>query len=361
MKQFHQSMSLVLALASATAGPAAVQTPNAHGMPQPPAETTVWGAPTNGLRAGIHLVEDGSGRLSDRVRVGDKLRSVCVVQNVSEQAITFTTSSPRFQCPTIHDDGGRLVSMSTPEYDMPVQPVSHTLVPGESLDFGLLPCLFAPHPAALFDQTDRSTAHVLVAEGKYELSCVLELSRQKPDDWSGRLATGQLEVEILPPDRAKLTEHAASVLRKGADHFDLRLVYFGDEKPRLRSLRLNHDSIMESFPAHWTSVEIDRQQVEAIIDHLAKEGFLWRIVAEKLDEQKPKYFLGINLGNELGSKDPGQRLRGYHVSLGWTPSVREKLQRLQKILDGPAATALGQLIAQPELQPAAEDAPAKAL
>ena len=123
---------------------------------------------------------------------------------------------------------------------------------------------------------------------------------------------------------------------------------------------MDHDSLQEACPPKWASVEIDRKQVEAIIDHLAKEGYLWRIVAEKPDQGAfagPRYSFAISLGNELASKEPSHRLRGYAISLGWTPAVRDRLQRLQKVLDRRAATALGQLIAQPELQSAGEDAP----
>jgi hypothetical protein len=353
-------MFLAAAMVCTIGGSVEARAGGADALATDAAKATAWGAPRDGLRAGIRLVQEGPNRRAGAVRVGDVARPVCVVDNISERTITFTTFRPMLQHPTIHDAQGRTVDVWMPADDIPVQVVNHRLAPGESLDLELTPCLFAPNPDPLTDQTDRFTARVLLAEGKYRLSCMLDLSGQKQDDWSGRLATGQLDLDVLPPDRDRLTERVASALRQGADHFALKVVYSGNEKRPLRSLRLDHNSLQEACPPKWASVEIDRKQVEAIIDHLAKEGYLWRIVVEKPDQGAlagPRYSFAISLGNALASKEPNHRLRDHTISLGWTPGVRERLQRLQKVLDGRAATALGQLIAQPELQSAGEDAP----
>ena len=345
----HQPLGRAWDRATASLPPTA----DTDGSPEGVAMSTAWGAPRDGLRAGIRLLEAGSDVRVGTIRVGDKARPVCVVHNVSNRTIKFTTFKPVLLSPMIRDTRGRLVNLWTPPWDGPVQPVSHTLAPGKVFSLGVSECLFAPNPDPLIDQAGQYTARVQVGEGKYKMSCEIDLPSQKPGDWSGRLKTGQLDLEVLPPDREKLTERVASTLRRGADHFALKVFYSGSEKPPLRSLRLNHDGIAETFPPTWTTVDIDRKQVNAILEGLARQGYLWRIVADsrdKLASADPQYVLSIDLGNELAARDPEHRLRSYPISLGWTPAVREELQRLRKVLEGQAATALDQLIAQPRLQ-----------
>lgn len=328
---------------------------------QDEARATAWGAPRDGLRAGIRLLEAGSDVEIGAIRLGDKARPVCVVRNVSERPITFTAHNPMLLFPAIRDARGRRVSLSTPEWTGPVQLVPHRLAPGGSLEFGLPVCLFAPDPHALISPGDQQTARVQAGEGRYKISCEISLAGHRPGDWSGNLETGQLDFEILPPDRDVLTEQIASTLRRGADRFALKVFYSSESGKPLRSVRLNHLGFPEALRPTWTSVEIDRGQVEAIIEGLAKEGFLWRIVADrrdKLQSGSSQYVLSIDLGNELAAADPSHRLRGFVLSLGWTPGVRDELRRLRRCLDGEAAAALDRLIAQPELQEAADAAPA---
>jgi beta-lactamase regulating signal transducer with metallopeptidase domain len=327
--------------------------------PRVEAPATAWGASRHGLRAGIRLIEAGSDVEIDAIRLGEKVRPVCLVQNVSDQPIEFTTYNPILLPPVIRDARGRPVVMSIPESIGPTQPESHMLTLGGSLEFGLPVCLFASDPHALIDPGDPPTAAVRAGEGRYRISCEFSIPALRPGDWSGGLETGQLDFEILPPDRDKLTERIASRLRRGADHFALKVFYSGNGGP-LRSLRLNHLGLPERLPSTWTSLEIDRGQVEAIIDGLAREGFLWRLVAERsgeLPSDDPQYLLSISLGNELAAPDPNYRLREHVLFLGWKPGVRDALRRLRKCLDPEAATVLDRLIAQPELQEEADAAP----
>ena len=206
-------------------------------------------------------------------------------------------------------------------------------------------CLLAPRqPIYEGTATHRFPAGV----GRYKFSCELVLGSGREGVGPTRLRTGQLDIKVLAPDERELTDRTAKALRERTRPFSLKVVRMADKASPLRSLWLTTYDPKVTFPKHWQTVRIDREQADAIIQHLASVGYLWRTIAEPYDEVRsapPSYFLSVSLGTEsepAGLSDLGA------MPLGSGPTMMAKLRGLRKVLRGDAAGAMDQLLATAE-------------
>ncbi len=308
------------------------------------ADTSIaWGEPNGGLRAGLRLFRpvlgaDPATKPKPRIRVGQVVDCEVVVENVSGETIQFTSkqvAGPCLRVLSVRDAAGRRVEVGGPAYDGPVGSVRHSLGPGDQVRLPVASCGFAPSFPIYCDA--RQTTWAPVGPGKYRLSASTSLT-------GGGLRTGELELEVLPPNKAELTDRVAAALKKRTDEFAFKVVAMTDEQTGLRSLRLLTYEPKGKYPDHWTTVQIDRRQAEAIIQHLAAAGHLWRTVAEPYEEQrfaKPSYFLSVSLGDE---SEPSRVTDLAPIPLDWGPSTERKLKDLKETLAGDAAAAMGELL-----------------
>jgi hypothetical protein len=302
-----------------------------------------WGEAVRGLQAGIRLADERS-----EVRVGGWLNAVCALRNTSDQPIHFTVYHPLLWTPSLRTRDGKAVSVAPPWYDGPAQPQRHQLDPGRSVEFRFVECVVAPQKPIY---SNRMEAWAEAGAGHYQASATVRLSRS-PDtgDWEGELQAGAMPLEVLPADARDVAERVKTVLWASADAFTLKFVYLGDAKPPRPALRLMCNGLRGDYPAHWTTVEIARDQVEAILNHLAAMGYLARTVTEPRDDKRlapPCYFLSISLGNTLDG-GPNHVRDLPPLPLGWDASTDEAFQSLRKVLQGPAGKAMDEFLAKIE-------------
>jgi hypothetical protein len=298
-----------------------------------------WGQAVKGLQAGISYNNDSAESVPGHVRVGDRVSTKLTVRNVGKVAISFTTVGPVFRRPTITDTTGKPLHVSTVAYDGPAARLKHQLKPSESMTFDFNSCSVAPRRPIY--NTDGG--HFFAGPGKYKVSATLFLHRINKGDWTGRLDAGTLDLEVIPPNEEKLTRRVSFVLKKRANELNCRVVYLGLAEPKLRSVRLLSPGMTESIRPHWSTARIDRTTAIAIIDCLAKEGHLWRAVAEPestAEWPQTSYFLAVEVGS-----------RPHHtmmIPLPWS-SMKQQIQKLQQAVSGDAADALAKILDQPLL------------
>ena len=301
-----------------------------------------WGKPADGLRAGLRLfrpvpVADRAPKPKPEIRVGQVVHCDVVVENVSGETIHFTSEQAAGPCRvlSVRDAAGRRVEVGGPAYDGPVGSMRHSLGTGDQAELPVASCGFAPTFPIYCDA--RQTTWACVGPGKYRLSASTSLT-------GGGLRTGELELEVLPPNEAELTARVAAALEKRTDQFAFKVVAMTDQRTGLRSLRLLTYEPKGKYPDHWTTVQIDREQADAIIRHLAEAGYLWRTVAEPYDERrftKPSYFLSVSLGDE---SEPARVTDLAPIPLDWGPATETKLKDLREALAGDAVAAMDELL-----------------
>ena len=297
-----------------------------------------WGKPEGGLRAGLRLfrpvpVAELGRSPKPQIRIGDVAHFGVVVENVSSETIQFTSDPGAL---SIHDAAGHRVEVGVPPYDGPGGgSVRHRLSPGDQADVPVARCVFAPRFPIYCDR--QQTAWASVGPGKYRLSVPAGVI-------AGSLLTGELELEVLPPDKTALSDRVAAASKEGIDQFTLKVVGMTDQQMGLRSLRLLTFEPKTKYPDNWSTAVIDRAQAEAVIRHMAEAGYLWRSVAEPRDEKrlgKPCYFLSISLGDGLSLNSTTET---GSIPLDWGPSTETKLRNLKDVLTGEAAAAMDKLL-----------------
>jgi len=309
---------------------------------------TVWGKPVTGLQAGLRMVP-----LPLQVRVGRYTPPAeLVVRNVSKRAMSFTIGRGPHP-PVLHTADGREIRSWRKPISRPIlPPILHTLPPGKSLRRPVASCLLAPR-RPIYEGT--ATHWLPIGAGRYKLSCALVLGSGREGVGPTRLRTGQLDLDVLALDERELTDRTAKALRERTRPFSLKVVRMADKASPLRSLWLTTYDPKVTLPKHWQTVRIDREQANAIIQHLASAGYLWRTIAEPHGEARsapPSYFLSVALGDE---SDPAGLSDLGPMPLGWGPTMMAKLRALRKVLRGDAAGAMDRLLAAAErtVRPAA--------
>ncbi len=155
------------------------------------------------------------------------------------------------------------------------------------------------------------------------------------DMWEDGKSRGILKFEVKKPDP---TAERVKKLKASIDSFILALRYHGpQDKPLYRSVVLSVPRAdVKAMPGfdHYT---ISEKQAEKIIDHLADDGFLGKaldVTNAKIDPPGgPFYSMQVNVG----------KMRLYK-HLGWDLKMLERLDGLQKVLDGDAAKAMNKLL-----------------
>ena len=190
----------------------------------------------------------------------------------------------------------------------------------------------------------------LLPRGGTRSHAICAVLKQTDDDWEGALSTKRIPLEVLPPDREEFTRRVASALKQGDDCFNLKLVCMSDKDNPFRSLRLTTYEPEDEYPDHWISVPIERKQMEAIVEFLAAEGYLYDAFTRTHPPnglQAPCYFLNVSLGRE---SEPSRYVDLPWIDLGWDLETVRRLQDLRDVLKGTAAEGIDKLLAALEPQ-----------
>jgi hypothetical protein len=158
--------------------------------------STAWGKQVDGLQAGIRLKaidilnaanQWEATQPGGKIHQGSVLRFEVIVRNVSKQEVRLKYIQPSgWPC---SEDGQDL--KFTPAY-LGGKPILYekTLQPGEDWEVAQLNITTRkPKPAESFSGLR------LLEQGKFKVSCPSVLMQEK----KGKLATGEVEVEIVPP------------------------------------------------------------------------------------------------------------------------------------------------------------------
>ncbi len=161
----------------------------AHLSPEGP---VAWGEEVNGLRAGISL------ELGERAyHVGETVSFVFRVANVSSDPIHLSdTSLPLLGwTPIVTDRNGRRMAVNnlSPIYNILTQPAERSLAPGETVILGSFD--LSIRPPGWKGETKGTT--LLASPGKYRISQPYRFQASKPNDWSGELQSGWLDLDIV--------------------------------------------------------------------------------------------------------------------------------------------------------------------
>ncbi|MBW7988940.1 MAG: hypothetical protein FVQ84_02810 [Planctomycetes bacterium] len=191
----------------------------------------------------------------------------------------------------------------------------HTLKPGESIRLHTKNYVLAPR-RPVFKREKNGGRYCIeisaTSPGKYQVGYGREVWLLKdenqpvhrfndPEAQRIHLHTGWADLVVLLGDREALSKRVASELRRAVDQFNLKIVRMAEEGSPLRSLRLTVLEPKSQYPEFWSTVQISRQEAEAIIGHLERTDYLWRTVAEPYDSKAfpiPSYFLSLSLGDE---------------------------------------------------------------
>ena len=136
---------------------------------------------------------------------------------------------------------------------------------------------------------------------------------------------------------AKTTQHVAKLNAAWAA-FTLDLRYFGEQGKPFYNLTLRVPQVKDKRRAFSPAVQLTKKQVLAIIDHLAKDGYLRRAgnQANKdlMAPRGPTYGLFVRGPNALE----------LYEFLGWDLKMLRRLDALCTVLDGDAAAKMDLLI-----------------
>ena len=210
--------------------------------------------------------------------------------------------------------------------------------------------VYYPRPHRL----SRIVAHTV--PGKYRVAYEFTVHSVAALEKSFNLASGWTELNVLPPDRKKLTEKVAAALRKDIDRFNLKIFRIAEDNSPLRSLKLTVLKPKRDYPKFWSVVKITRKDAIAIVEFLQKSDYLWQTVAAPDDspvfnkasfppELMPYYFLGLSLGDESKVSQP---IHAGNIHLGWGPDMYGRLRNLENSLHGDAKQAMKELLTQIE-------------
>ena len=158
-----------------------------------PEPNVSWGKAVNGLQAGISF------ELGERpYHVGESVSFVFKLRNVGSDTIHLSYAEPAFLgwTPIVVDAGGRKVPVTGPVYNIPVQGVRRSLAAGDTIVLGNP--TFTIHPFGW--QGEIKDAVVYAAPGEYRASQPYRFQASEPNDWSGELTSGRLNLKVISPD-----------------------------------------------------------------------------------------------------------------------------------------------------------------
>ena len=326
-------------------GPAAVDE-----MPSEEKRKVVWGETIKGLQAGIYLAEN-------KLHVGDVISSCYYVRNNSTRPIVFKMSAHYLKSPLILDATGAKVGVFGGGFSStPWRFKRYTLKPGESIRLPMKSYVLAPR-RPIFRRYRIEIA--ATSPGKYQVGYEREVWLLKdenqpihrfndPEAQRIHLHTGWADLEVLLGDREALSKRVALELRRAADRFNLKIIRMAEQGSPLRSLWLTVLEPKDQYPEFWSTVQISRQEAEAIIGHLERTDYLWRTVAEPYDRKafsRPSYCLYLSLGDE---SDPKQLFGLGSLPLGWGLEMDRRLKELREMFVGESRKAMDELLAQLE-------------
>ncbi len=149
-----------------------------------------WGRETGGLRAGLTFDPQ------DRpYHVGEQVGFRLVVRNLSGKTVELVDFGTMGWMPTVTDSAGKPV-MVAGHFDGPVQRRRHTLPDGQTLLVGTVTLMLDKNPEARASQP----FHAHLAPGTYRVSQKYRFADDPEATWSGELATGELELEVVPAE-----------------------------------------------------------------------------------------------------------------------------------------------------------------
>ena len=137
---------------------------------------------------------------------------------------------------------------------------------------------------------------------------------------------------------ADATAERARRLKVAVDWFTLDLWYLGDQDKPFYNLTLRVPKIKGRRSPFSPAVQLTKKEALAIIDHLAKDGYLRRAGNQSLKDLKapagPTYGLFVR----------GPRGLELYEFLGWDLGMLRRLDALRKVLDGDAAKKMDLLL-----------------
>ncbi|MBL7186117.1 MAG: hypothetical protein ISS70_07305 [Phycisphaerae bacterium] len=321
-------------------------------------DRVAWGEATRGLQGGIYI-QTGRwiGNIPQPPRLGEAIDVVFCIRNVSDKPVEFSLLHPLLNSPRIRNTTGTTVYVSGATYHGPAQVKTYRLKHGDSIELYTLTCMLAPRVPVYYPTHHRPSRRVAhTVPGKYRIAYELKVHSADGLEKSFNLASRWTELHVLPPDRKKLTEKVAGVLRKNIDRFNLKISRVAEDNSRLRSLKLTVLEPKEDYPTFWSVIQITREDAIAIVKFLEKSDYLWRTVADPDDnpvfnkasfplELMPYYFLSLSLGDE---SKPSQLTHLANIHLGWGPDMYGRLRNLENSLHGDAKQAMKELLTQIE-------------
>ncbi len=325
-------------------------------MPSEEKRKVVWGEAISGLQAGMYLAKN-------TLCVGDVISPDYYVRNNSTRPIVFKMLEPCLKSPLILDATGAQVGIfGGGIISVQVRFQRHTLKPGESIMLHMKNYVLAPRCPVFKRKKNDGRYRIEIAAtspGKYQVGYEREVWLLKdenqpihrfndPEAQRIHLHTGWADLEVLLGDREYLSKRVATELRRAADRFNLKIVRTAEEGSPLRSLWLTVLEPNNRYPEFWSTVQISRQEAEAIIGHLERTDYLWRTVAEPYDRKAfsiPSYFLSLSLGDE---SDPKQLFGLGPLPLGWDLEMDRKLKELREMFVGESRKAMDELLTQLE-------------
>lgn len=140
--------------------------------------------------------------------------------------------------------------------------------------------------------------------------------------------------KALSPKAAKL----AKLFKDNVAGFTLDIRYFGPQNRPYYQLTLRVPIIKDRRQRYWPAVRLSPDRANKIIDHLAGTGFFDRAIdTTRVGTAKPKgpaytFWLSGPTGVLL------------YERIGWYRPMLDRFDALAKVLDGDAATQMGQLL-----------------
>jgi beta-lactamase regulating signal transducer with metallopeptidase domain len=157
------------------------------------AEKIQWGHNANGLQAGLAF------DLQERpYQMGELVSFRLYVRNLAGKTAELVDFGTTGWMPTVTDAAGKPVLVAG-QFDGPVQRRRHTLPDGQTLLMGTVALMLDKDPEARATQP----FHAHLEPGTYRISQKYRFADDPEATWSGELASGELELKVVPaPDAA---------------------------------------------------------------------------------------------------------------------------------------------------------------
>ena len=256
-----------------------------------------WGQPVGGIKVGISFQNSPFDEAADRVRLGNNIKTELSVQNVSDIAIDLPAIAPSLVMPTVRNAKGEHVMVVMPPHNGPAILQTHHLQPGQSIRLPLPSLGVAPRSLL-----HTNACQMLAGIGTYTLSASLSVSPLNDNTPPPVAKTGTIKCTVVPANKDEITQRLTDQLKQRTDSLSCKIVYLGMAEPKLHSVGLMNESVQEQYPAHWTTIQIDRKVAAAIVDFLAEEGLLYRYVADPVTPDpflQASYFLSVDADRQM--------------------------------------------------------------